>query len=188
MLITSMRMQLSAYCALAFSCLLAADVNAQPTPSVKAISQIDISQYMGRWYEIAKLPNWFQRNCAQNTQATYQLINPAQIQVLNQCQTAHGEMIQALGMARPRANGQPAQLEVRFAPSWLGWLPIVWGDYWVLDLDPQYQLAAVGDPSKKYLWILSRTPQISEASYKALTQRLSLMGFDVSRLEKTTQN
>ena len=75
MLITSMRMQLSAYCALAFSCLLAADVNAQPTPSVKAISQIDISQYMGRWYEIAKLPNWFQRNCAQNTQATYQLIN-----------------------------------------------------------------------------------------------------------------
>lgn len=155
---------------------------------VKSIDPFDITQYMGRWYEIAKLPNWFQRKCAQNTQATYQLINPTQIQVLNQCQTANGEMIQAFGMARPRANGQPAQLEVRFAPSWLGWLPIVWGDYWVLDLDPQYLLAAVGDPSKKYLWILSRTPQISEASYKALTQRLSLMGFDVSRLEKTTQN
>lgn len=155
---------------------------------VKSIDQLDTTQYMGSWYEIAKLPNWFQRNCALNTKATYQLINPAQIQVLNQCQTSHGEMIQAFGMARPRANGLPSQLEVRFAPSWLGWLPLVWGDYWVLDLDPQYQLAAVGDPSKKYLWILSRTPQISEASYKALTQRLSLMGFDVSRLEKTTQN
>ena len=155
---------------------------------VKSIDQLDTNQYMGSWYEIAKLPNWFQRNCAQNTKATYKLINPAEIQVLNQCQAANGEMIQALGMARPRANGLPAQLEVRFAPSWLGWLPLVWGDYWVLDLDPQYQLAAVGDPSKKYLWILSRTPQISEASYKALTQRLSLMGFDVSRLEKTTQN
>ncbi len=155
---------------------------------VKSIDQLDINQYMGSWYEIAKLPNWFQRNCAQNTKATYKLINPAEIQVLNQCQAANGEMIQALGMARPRANGLPAQLEVLFAPSWLGWLPLVWGDYWVLDLDPQYQLAAVGDPSKKYLWILSRTPQISEASYKALTQRLLLMGFDVSRLEKTTQN
>lgn len=155
---------------------------------VNSIDQLDINQYMGSWYEIAKLPNWFQRNCAQNTKATYKLINPAEIQVLNQCQAANGEMIQALGMARPRANGLSAQLEVRFAPSWLGWLPLVWGDYWVLDLDPQYQLAAVGDPSKKYLWILSRTPQISEASYKALTQRLSVMGFDVSRLEKTTQN
>jgi apolipoprotein D and lipocalin family protein len=184
----SMRRLISTGCALAFSTLFATSLVAQQTPSVKAISQIDISQYMGSWYEIAKLPNWFQRNCAQNTKATYQLINPAQIQVLNQCQTANGENIQALGMARPRANGLPAQLEVRFAPSWLGLLPFVWGDYWVLDLDPQYQLAAVGDPSKKYLWILSRTPQISEASYKALTQRLSLMGFDVSRLEKTTQN
>jgi apolipoprotein D and lipocalin family protein len=184
----SMRRLVSACCAFAFSTLLATSLVAQQTPSVKAISQIDISQYMGSWYEIAKLPNWFQRNCTQNTKATYQLINPAQIQVLNQCQTANGEIIQALGMARPRPNGLPAQLEVRFAPSWLGLLPFVWGDYWVLDLDPQYQLAAVGDPSKKYLWILSRTPQISETSYKALTQRLSLMGFDVSRLEKTTQN
>jgi apolipoprotein D and lipocalin family protein len=168
--------------------LVCAMPNMSQAVQVKSIDHLDISQYMGSWYEIAKLPNWFQRNCTQNTKATYQLINPAQIQVLNQCQTANGENIQALGMARPRANGLPAQLEVRFAPSWLGLLPFVWGDYWVLDLDPQYQLAAVGDPSKKYLWILSRTPQITEASYKALTQRLSLMGFDVSRLEKTTQN
>lgn len=175
------------FCCCLMSLTLAIPIATQAT-QVKSIDQLDINQYMGRWYEIAKLPNWFQRNCAQNTKATYQLLNPAQIQVLNQCQTANGEMIQALGMARPRSNGLPAQLEVRFAPSWLGWLPLVWGDYWVLDLDPQYQLAAVGDPSKKYLWILSRTPQISEASYKALTQRLSVMGFDVSRLEKTTQN
>lgn len=188
MLKISMRRLTSAFFTLAFSALLAASVSAQQTPSVKAISQIDISQYMGSWYEIAKLPNWFQRNCTQNTKATYKLINPAEIQVLNQCQAANGDMIQALGKARPRANGVPAQLEVRFAPSWLGWMPLVWGDYWVLDLDPQYQLAAVGDPSKKYLWILSRTPQISEASYKALTQRLSLMGFDITQLEKTAQN
>ena len=157
-------------------------------PPVTTIATLDVPRYMGTWYEIAKFPNWFQRKCLQNTQATYQLLNPTHIQVLNQCQTANGEVIQALGMARPRANGLPAQLEVRFAPSWMGWLPFTWGDYWVLDLDAEYQLAAVGDPSRNYLWVLSRTPQISDASYKALTQRLALMGFDIKRLEKTTQN
>jgi apolipoprotein D and lipocalin family protein len=70
----------------------------------------------------------------------------------------------------------------------MGWLPFTWGDYWVLDLDVHYQLAAVGDPGRNYLWILSRTPQISEAAYRALTQRLTLMGFDITQLEKTTQN
>lgn len=167
---------------------VACNANGQPSTEVKSIDQIEIARYMGSWYEIAKFPNWFQRKCAQNTQATYQLLKPAQIQVLNQCQTANGEVIQAIGMARPRVNGLPAQLEVRFAPSWMGWLPFAWGDYWVLDLDADYQLAAVGDPTRNYLWVLSRTSKISEVSYAALTQRLSLMGFDIKRLEKTTQN
>lgn len=165
----------------------ALEVNAQAPAPVKSIPTIEISRYMGNWYEIAKFPNWFQRKCAQNTLATYELINPQQIQVRNQCQTDTGEMIQATGLARPRANGQPSQLEVRFAPSWLSWLPVVWGDYWILDLDADYQVAAVGDPARNYLWILSRTPQISEASYAALTKRLSVMGFDINRLEKTRQ-
>ena len=160
---------------------LAIPIATQAT-QVKSIDQLDINQYVGSWYEIAKLPNWFQRNCAQNTKATYKLINPAEIQVLNQCQAANGEMIQALGMARPRPNGLPAQLEVRFAPSWLGWMPLVWGDYWVLDLDPQYQLAAVGDPSKKYLWILSRTPQLEPAVIVQLRDKALAWGLPFERL------
>jgi apolipoprotein D and lipocalin family protein len=174
--------------ALVMTTLIACTCYAQVLPQVKSIDHIEIPRYMGNWYEIAKFPNWFQRKCVKNTQATYQLISPGKIQVLNQCQIAGGEMIQALGMARPRANGLPAQLEVRFAPSWMGWLPFTWGDYWVLDLDVHYKLAAVGDPGRNYLWILSRTPQISEAAYRALTQRLTLMGFDITQLEKTTQN
>lgn len=174
--------------AILFTTLSACTVHGESLAQVKSVDHIELTRYMGNWFEIAKFPNWFQRKCVQNTQATYQLLNPAQIQVLNQCQTASGEVIQALGMARPRANGLPAQLEVRFAPSWMGWLPFTWGDYWVLDLDADYQVAAVGDPSRNYLWILSRTPAISDASYKALTQRLALMGFDVKRLEKTLQN
>ena len=163
-------------------------IQAQDIQAVKSIQQIEISRYMGTWYEIAKLPNWFQRKCVRNTQATYRLIRPQQIEVLNQCVTAEDELIQAIGMARPRTNGLPAQLEVRFAPSWLGWLPFTWGDYWVLDLDSDYQVAAVGDPSRSYLWILSRSPQMSPNAYAALTSRLALMGFDIKRLEKTTQN
>jgi apolipoprotein D and lipocalin family protein len=79
-------------------------------------------------------------------------------------------------------------LEVRFAPDWTAWLPLVWGAYWVLDLDSEYQLAAVGDPTRSYLWILSRTPAVSANQYERLLLRLKVMGFDITKLEKTRQN
>ena len=155
---------------------------------VKSIPEFDVSRYMGTWYEIAKLPNWFQRKCVQGTQARYKVLGPTQIEVNNKCTTASGEEIQAIGLARLNGSGRPAQLEVRFAPEWTAWLPMVWGAYWVLDLDADYQLAAVGDPSKSYLWILSRTPQVSAERYDAVLQRLNVMGFDITKLEKTRQN
>ena len=155
---------------------------------VKSIPEFDVSRYMGTWYEIAKLPNWFQRKCVQGTQARYKVLGPTQIEVNNKCTTASGEETQAIGLARPNGSGRPAQLEVRFAPEWTAWLPMVWGAYWVLDLDADYQLAAVGDPSKSYLWILSRTPLVSVERYDALLQRLNVMGFDITKLEKTRQN
>ena len=155
---------------------------------VKSIPEFDVSRYMGTWYEIAKLPNWFQRKCVQGTQARYKVLGPTQIEVNNKCTTASGEEIQAIGLARPNGSGRPAQLEVRFAPEWTSWLPMVWGAYWVLDLDADYQLAAVGDPSKSYLWILSRTPLVSSERYDAVLKRLNLMGFDITKLEKTRQN
>jgi len=155
---------------------------------VKSIPEFDVARYMGTWYEIAKLPNWFQRKCVQGTQARYKVLGPTQIEVNNKCTTASGEEIQAIGLARPNGSGRPAQLEVRFAPEWTAWLPMVWGAYWVLDLDADYQLAAVGDPSKSYLWILSRTPVVSLERYDAMLQRLNVMGFDITKLEKTRQN
>ena len=155
---------------------------------VKSIPEFDVARYMGTWYEIAKLPNWFQRKCVQGTQARYKVLGPTQIEVNNKCTTASGEEIQAIGLARPNGSGRPAQLEVRFAPEWTAWLPMVWGAYWVLDLDADYQLAAVGDPSKSYLWILSRTPVVSIERYDAMLQRLNVMGFDITKLEKTRQN
>ena len=75
------------------------------------------------------------------------------------------------------------KLEVRFAPWWLSFLPMVWGDYWVVDLDENYRLAAVSEPSRKYLWVLSRTPTVDAAAYRDLLKRLESKGFDLTKLE-----
>lgn len=160
---------------------------AQPLPPLQAIASLDVPRYMGRWYEIAKLPNWFQRKCVADTSATYRLLADGRVEVLNQCRNQGGEMDQALGAARQIGPATSAKLQVRFAPSWLSVLPIVWGDYWVIDLDERYELVAISEPKRQYLWILSRTPQVDEARYAALLARLQAMGIDVGKLEKTRQ-
>jgi apolipoprotein D and lipocalin family protein len=97
-------------------------------------------------------------------------------------------MAQAIGTARQIGGATSPKLEVRFAPDWLAILPFVWGDYWVIDLDPQYQLAAVSDPRREYLWILSRTPKVNQKSYDDLLQRLVAQQFDLTQLSLTPQD
>jgi apolipoprotein D and lipocalin family protein len=77
---------------------------------------------------------------------------------------------------------------VRFAPSWLSWLSAVWGDYWIIDLAPDYSYSVVGTPDRKYLWILSRKPQLDETIYQRIIEQTAARGFDVSRLVKTRQS
>ncbi len=156
-------------------------------PPLRAIDSLDVPRYMGRWYEIAKFPNWFQRQCVGNTSASYSLRPDGQVQVLNECRRQNGEMEQALGQARQLGPATSARLQVRFAPQWLSLLPFVWGDYWVIDLDERYELVAVSEPKREYLWVLSRTPVVDEARYAALLTRLSAQGLDVRRLESTPQ-
>jgi apolipoprotein D and lipocalin family protein len=72
---------------------------------------------------------------------------------------------------------------VRFAPEWLSFIPMVWGDYWIIDLDPNYQWVVVSEPDRDYLWILSRTPQMLAATYQELLGRLHDRGFDLQRIE-----
>ena len=166
--------------------LLYSFVNAQESP-VKTISSLDVPRYMGTWYEIAKFPNWFQKKCVSNTQAVYSVRPDGNLKVLNSCKTADGEISQAEGTARQVGASDSPRLEVRFAPAWLSFLPMVWGDYWIVDLDSQYQVAAVSDPRREYLWVLSRTPQIDKKVYDALLQRLQNQQFDTRKLELTQQ-
>lgn len=158
---------------------------AQPPDTLQAIPQLDVSRYLGRWYEIAKFPNQFQKKCVADTSAEYSLLANGQISVVNQCRLADGSLQIAEGLARQIGGSHSAKLEVRFAPAWLSFLPFVWGNYWVVDLDERYELAAVSEPNREYLWILSRTPAVDEASYKALLYRLANMGLDVQKLEKS---
>ena len=90
-------------------------------------------------------------------------------------------------MARQIGAADSPKLEVRFAPAWLSFLPMVWGDYWVIDLDPDYRLVAVSEPSREYLWVLSRTPAVDAQAYEALLARLAARGFDLGKLERTLQ-
>ena len=178
---------ISTFCLL-LVCLGSSQVMAQQADqSVKTIATLDVPRYLGTWYEIAKFPNWFQRKCASNTKAVYSAKSDGNLRVQNSCKTASGETIEAEGLARQIGAKDSPKLEVRFAPEWLSFIPLVWGDYWVIDLDPQYQVAAVSDPRREYLWVLSRSPQIDPKVYADLLQRLKQQQFDIQKLELTTQ-
>lgn len=162
---------------------------ANPTQALLVpVPTLDVPRYMGAWFEIAKYPNRFQRKCARNTTAEYALQGDGTVRVTNRCVTAQGDTIEAVGQARQIGVATSPKLEVRFAPAWLSFLPMVWGDYWVIDLDAAYSLVAISEPQRHFLWVLSRTPQVNAQAYEALLARLAQQGFDLSRLETTPQD
>jgi apolipoprotein D and lipocalin family protein len=109
------------------------------------------------------------------------------VRVFNRCTQEGGKVIDALGQAKQIGNATSPKLEVRFAPAWLSFLPFVWGDYWVIDIDTDYQLVAVSEPKREYLWVLSRTPDVPAKAYDELLARLEKKGFDLKKLEKSKQ-
>jgi len=159
---------------------------AQTPAPLNTVPSVDVPRYMGTWYEIAKYPNWFQKKCVSSTSATYSLHADGQVQVLNRCKTANGEWNEALGQARQIGRANSPRLQVRFAPAWLSFIPLVWGNYWIIDLDPQYQWVVVSEPSREYLWVLSRTPELPAATYKSLLDKLAANGFDLQRIQLST--
>jgi apolipoprotein D and lipocalin family protein len=168
---------------LAFAAALTAQ-NRQ-LPAVQSIPTLDLARYAGRWHEVAKFPNRFQKECVRETVADYVLLPEGDVRVVNSCVTASGSVKRAEGRARLARPGGPAsQLKVRFAPRFLSWLSAVWGDYWVLDLTEDYSAALVGSPDRKYLWILSRTPQLDAAVRERLERAAAAQGFDVALLER----
>ena len=166
---------------------LVVSLNARAQEPLAPIASLNVPRYMGVWYEIAKYPNSFQKKCVSDTVAQYSAQQDGTVRVLNRCTQEDGKVIDALGQARQMGNATSPKLEVRFAPAWLSFLPFVWGNYWVIDIDTDYQLVAVSEPKREYLWILSRTPQVNGKAYDELLARLSKSGFDLKRLERSKQ-
>ena len=151
------------------------------------VESVDLERYQGRWYEIARLPNRFQEQCRGDVTADYSLREDGRVDVVNRCRTEDGDLESAKGVARRPDPDRPGALEVRFAPSWLSWLPTVWGDYQIMSLDEDYRWALVGSPSREYLWILARKPGMEEARVRSLLDEAGRQGFPVEEVRRTPQ-
>ena len=148
-----------------------------PLPTVE---QVDLARYAGAWYEIALLPNRFQKQCVADTQARYRL-DGDRVEVLNRCRMADGQVDSIQGHAKVVPDSGNAKLRVSF--FW----PF-YGDYWVLSLDPDYRQVLVGAPNRRYAWVLSRSPQMEAAALDALLDRAAALGFDKAAFQRTPQS
>ena len=166
---------------------LALGMERGPAP-VEVVPAVDLDRYAGLWYEIARLPNRFQDDCACCVTATYTLREDGRLTVVNACRTADGKSTAVEGEAKlAREDGPNSKLKVRFAPRFLSFLGFVWGDYWILDLAEDYSQALVGSPDRKYLWVLSREPTLEEGTYTGILEKAASMGFETARVQKTRQ-
>lgn len=150
-------------------------------PHLPTVEHLDPDRYLGTWFEIARYPAPFQEGCVASS-ATYSPRDGGGFRVLNRCrvETFDGPLREAEGRAKIVDRDSNAKLKVSF--FW----PF-YGDYWVLGLGPKYEWALVGEPSRRFLWILSRTPQMDDATYKDIIGRLPALGYDAERLLITPQ-
>lgn len=146
-----------------------------------ANAEVDFNRYAGTWYELARLPNTFQKDCAENITAQYTLSKPTEISVINSCIDADGQKKSARGTAWVPNTNDRSRLKVSFVPL-LQHFHLFSGDYWIYALDPDYQWAIVGSPDKKYLWILSRQKPGLSTEFSHLKKRAKNLGFDVDSL------
>jgi len=175
------------------SLFVAAPVQAQsaPPPPLQALPSLEVAPYMGTWYQVAWIPNRFQKQCVSDTAATYRDLGNGSVEVLNRCKLADGKGDSVLGLARPpagvaRIEGgklMPARLEVSFLPAWLRWTGIGWGAYWVVDLAADGRYAIVSEASREYLWVLARQPALTPSDDAAVKAKLRALGFDLTRVQ-----
>ena len=152
-----------------------------PTRSLRTVDGVDLKRYSGTWYEIGRYPNRFQGDCHSDTKAEYTVRKDGKVQVVNSCRQKDGKTRTARGTAKVADKKTNAKLRVTF--FW----PF-YGDYWVIGLNPDYRYAIVGEPKRRYLWILSRTPEMDEATYKGVLEQIREAGYDPGKLIKTPQS
>ena len=151
----------------------------RPTAPLPTVESVDLARYMGEWYEIALLPNRFQSMCVADTQASYRLDGDV-VRVRNRCRKADGAIEEADGIAKVVEESRNAKLRVSFFRPF-------YGDYWILALDQDYRWVLIGEPSRRYGWVLSRTPNLDDASLQIALDKAATLGFDRSAFRRTPQ-
>jgi apolipoprotein D and lipocalin family protein len=145
---------------------------------LQTVSSVDLNRYLGKWYEIASIPQRFQEGCAASS-AEYSLRSDGDIKVINSCRLEDGSIKVARGKAWVVDEATNAKLKVRFFWPFSG-------DYWIIELADDYSYAVVGHPDREYLWILSRTAEISPALFDTLMERIeNRHGYDISQIVRT---
>jgi len=167
------------------ACVTAEEMREMIGP-VRPVPTVDLNKYLGTWYEIAAIPQFFQKDCVANTRAEYSAGEGGLIKVVNSCDTASGERKVAEGRAKVVNQTTQSQLKVTFVKLW-NWIFTLGGDYWILDLGPQYSYSVVGEGSRKYAWILSRTPKMEMDSLREAESHLRLQGYDTCKLLTSLQ-
>jgi len=154
-------------------------------PQLVTVKQVELKKYVGLWYEIAKIPNSFQDQCAYGTTAEYKIDEDGDIIVINSCYEKDGSPDVADGLAKVVDKKTNSKLEVSFV-SFFGIRPF-WGDYWIIGLDKNYQWAVIGTPSRKYGWILSRTPSLPDDTMKIIFSLLKSQNYNPADFEMNEQ-
>ena len=169
-------MKLKTFVLIVTSLLLLAGCKSQDTTTMdySTVNELDINSYLGTWYEIARFDHSFERNLVGVT-ATYSMRDDGKIKVINQGykESLDGELCRAVGKAK--LTDEPGKLKVSF--FW-----IFYADYFVLELDDDYQWALIGSSNDKYLWILSRSPKLEDEVLVDILKRAEQRGYNVSDL------
>ena len=163
-----------------------AGVHAAQQP-VKTADSVNLTQYLGRWFEIAAIPQSFEKQCIGNTTADYALAEDELISVVNSCDTASGKRSISTGRAKVVDKKSNSKLKVTFVNA-MGWQFLLGGDYWILAIGENYTYAVVGAPGRDYAWILSRTPGMSEEKLSEASKVLVKQGFDTCKMYSTVQS
>jgi len=149
------------------------------------VASVDLQRYVGRWYEIGKIPNRFQKHCARGTTAEYTLRDDGTVEVVNRCIEADGSTEEVKGIAKVEDRASNSKLKVSFVRTF--GVQLFWGKYWIIGLGVNYEYAIVGSPDRKYGWILSRTPRLGPELLDKIFATLRAQGYDPASFEMTAQ-
>lgn len=152
---------------------------------IVTVEKVDMARYAGTWYEIARLPNKLQAECAGDVSTTFRLRGMRTFDIETRCRRADGSEEVDVGIARVQDPATNAKMEWRFLPLALAWWPFAWTDYWIVDLAPDYSYAVAAVPTREALWILARKPELDKPTYDRLVAKARAMGFETGKLIRT---